>query len=70
MNKKNSIQEVKLISEGRACVELNDRQRLFYDAGAGHWWLEITATNGAVSTVILREDVLDELYNKAWGDDL
>ena len=62
--------EVKLVGEGRACVELNSRQKLFYDANAGHWWLQIQSDHGGVSTVVLREEVLDELYNIAWGDDL
>lgn len=62
--------EVKIISEGRTCIDLNSKQKLYYDANVGHWWVQIQTDNGGVSTVILKEDILDELYNRAWGDDL
>ena len=68
--KMNEKKEVKLISEGRSCIDLSNNQKLFYDANAGHWWLQIQANNGGISTIILKESVLDELYNVAWGDDL
>jgi hypothetical protein len=59
--------EVKLVAEGQACVELNSRQQLFYDASAGHWWIQIQTDNGGISTVVLKEDVLQEVYRTAWG---
>ena len=61
---------VRKIEEGVACVELNDKQKLFYNANAGFWYLQVRSASGSVSTIVLREDILDELYNTAWGDDL
>lgn len=62
--------EVKKVGEHRACVELNEKQKLFYDASAGYWYLQIQTSQNSVSTVILREDVLDKLYNVAWGESI
>ena len=62
--------EVKLVSAGQACAELNSRQTLFYDMNAGHWWLQIQTSGCGVATAILNEEVLHDVYRVASGGKL
>lgn len=63
------MNQVKKDPRGKTSLEIQEDVILFYDPNASQYYIEDYRHGDSIYHIVLKDEILDMLYNKAWSDD-